>query len=45
MILEDEPLLFKGGGGSVTVGYQIKIGVKHTLKQLKITTTLSKRNG
>jgi hypothetical protein len=39
MILRDEPLLSQGG--SVAVGYQSKIGVKHRLKHLKITTTLS----
>jgi hypothetical protein len=33
MILGDKPLL-----------YQSKIGVKHTLKHLKITTMLSVRN-
>jgi hypothetical protein len=43
MILGDEPLLSQGG--SITVGYQIKIGVKHTLTHLKITTTLLVRNG
>jgi hypothetical protein len=43
MILGDEPLLSQGG--SVTVGNQSKIGVKHTLKHLKIITTLSVRNG
>jgi hypothetical protein len=43
MILGDEPLLSQGG--SVTIGNQSKIGVKHTLKHLKITTTLLVRNG
>jgi hypothetical protein len=42
MILGDEPLL--SHGGFVTVGYQSKIVVRHTLNHLKITTTLSVRN-
>jgi hypothetical protein len=42
-ILGDELLLSQGG--SITVGYQSKIGIKHTLKHLKITTMLSVRNG
>jgi hypothetical protein len=32
-------------GVSITVGYHSKIGVKHILRHLKITTTLLERNG
>ena len=42
MILVDKPPHF--WGGSVTVGYQSKIEVKHSQKYLKIATTLSVRN-
>jgi hypothetical protein len=42
IILGDESPHF--WGGSVTVGYQSKIKVKHILRHLKITTTLSERN-
>jgi hypothetical protein len=42
MILGDDSTLFYGG--AITDGNQSKIGVKHILKYLKITTMLSVRN-
>jgi hypothetical protein len=42
VILGDDSPLFRGG--FVIDGNQSKIGVKHTLKHLKVSTALSVRN-
>jgi hypothetical protein len=43
MILEDEPLISEVVLSQLVI--RARLGVKHTLRHLKITTTLSERNG